>query len=148
MTRRNFVEQYKNIELVNVSYRGQAAELDHTSAYAQAGAVMIEFTQQNNDGPSAFTDMYAESEEGIHHVAIFVDDVQGEMKNLQASGFATATHYFTKEGNVEVAFVDTRAMLGHMLELYQPVQALTRFYAMVARSADTWDGEELFRYIN
>lgn len=139
---------YKNIELVDVSYRGQAAKLDHTSAYAQAGAVMIEFTQQNNEGPSAFTDMYGESGEGLHHVAIFVDDVQGEMLSLQTSGFETVTHYFTKEGNVEVAFVDTRTMLGHMLELYKPVEALTRFYAMVARSAEKWDGKELFRYIN
>jgi len=28
----------------------------------------------------------------------------------QASGFDTVTHYFKKEGNVEVAFVDIRAM--------------------------------------
>jgi len=35
-----------------------------------------------------------------------------------------------------------------MVELYKPVAALTRFYDTVARAAQTWDGIELFRYIN
>lgn len=139
---------YKNIELVDVSYRGEKAELDHSSAYAQAGSLMIEFTQQNNEGPSTFTDMYMNGEEGFHHVAIFVNNVEEEMSRLQSRGFETVTHYFTRDGNVEVAFVDTRAILGHMIELYNPVEALTRFYDAVARSVKKWDGKELFKYIN
>jgi hypothetical protein len=139
---------YKNIELVDVSYRGQKSVLDHTSAYAQAGPVMIEFTQQNNDAQSTFTDMYGDGEEGFHHVAIFVNDVKEEMSRLRDRGCETVTHYFTRDGNVEVAFADTRSILGHMVELYRPVDALTRFYAAVASSVEKWDGEELFRYIN
>lgn len=139
---------YKNIELVDVTYRGHKSELDHTSAYAQAGPVMIEFTQQNNNTQSTFTDMYTEGEEGFHHVAIFIDDVKEEMSRLQGKGYETVTHYFTREGNVEVAFIDTRSILGHMVELYKPVDALTRFYSAVAKSVENWDGKELFRYIN
>ena len=59
---------YHNIELTDVTYRGQPAELDHSSAYGQSGSLMIEFTQQNNVGPSAFTDMYPEGGEGIDDV--------------------------------------------------------------------------------
>ena len=139
---------YHNIELTDVTYRGQPAELDHSSAYGQSGSLMIEFTQQNNVGPSAFTDMYPEGGEGIHHVTMFVDDVASEMRRLQVLGCETVTHYFTRNGHVEVAFVDTRAILGHMLELYQPVESMTRFYRAVAKAADTWDGKELFHYIN
>lgn len=139
---------YKNIELVDVRYRGKKAALDHTSAYTQAGPLMLEFTQQNNDGPSAFTDMYPDGQEGIHHVAIFVDNLQAAMRYLNSIDCATVTHYFTRAGNVEVAFVDTRSILGHMVELYQPVAALTGFYDTVARAARTWDGKELFRYID
>jgi Glyoxalase/Bleomycin resistance protein/Dioxygenase superfamily len=139
---------YKHIELVDVSYRGQKAELDHSSAYAQAGPLMIEFTQQHNVGPSTFKDMYPNDEEGFHHVAIFVDNVAEEMSKLDATGCETVTHYFTRDGKVEVAFIDTRSVLGHMVELYKPVDALTRFYAAVARSATNWDGKKLFRYVN
>jgi glyoxalase/bleomycin resistance protein/dioxygenase superfamily protein len=139
---------YKNIELLDVSYRGQKSELDHSSAYAQTGSLMIEFTQQNNNAPSAFTDMYPNHEEGFHHVAIFVEDIAEEMLRLSALGCETVTHYFTREGNVEVAFIDTRSILGHMVEIYKPVDALTRFYSAVAKSVENWDGKELFRYIN
>ena len=139
---------YKNIELTDVTYRGRQAELDHSSAYAQTGSLMIEFTQQNNEGPSAFTDMYPDGGEGIHHVAMFVDDVGAEMRRLKALGCETVTHYFTRSGYVEVAFVDTRAILGHMVELYKPVESLTRFYQVVAKAAESWDGRDLFRYIN
>jgi hypothetical protein len=109
---------------------------------------MIEFTQQHNKAPSTFTDMFKNDDEGFHHVAIFVDNVAEEMLRLRALDCETVTHYFTREGNVEVAFVDTRSILGHMVELYKPVEALSRFYAAVAYSVQNWDGKELFRYIN
>lgn len=139
---------YRHIELRDVSYRGKPAELDHSSAYAQNGHLMIEFTQQNNQANSTFTDMYAEGEEGMHHVAMFVDNVQAEMQRLMAQGYETATHYFTSEGDVEVAFVDMRPVLGHMLELYEPGEPLLKFYRAVESAALTWDGKELFRYLN
>ncbi|HSN72231.1 MAG TPA: hypothetical protein VLT59_12020 [Steroidobacteraceae bacterium] len=40
-------------------YRGQPAPFDHTSAYGQAGEVMIEFITQHNHAPSAVRDQYA-----------------------------------------------------------------------------------------
>jgi hypothetical protein len=139
---------YKHIELSDVSYRGQKTELDHSSAYAQAGPLMIEFTQQHNNALSTYTDMYADGEEGFHHVAIFVDNLADEMSRLASKGCETVTHYFTRDGNVEVAFIDTRAIFGHMVELYKPVDALSRFYAAVEKSVKNWDGKELFRYVN
>ena len=137
---------YENIKLRDVSYRGEAAELDHSSAYGQAGDLMIEFVQQNNEGPSALTDMYPNGEEGLHHMAMFVDNVQKEMQRMENLGFQTANHYFAP-GKVEVAFIDTHSALGHMIEVYEPVQALKDFYAMVATSSKNWDGKELFRNI-
>ena len=41
--------------------------------------------------------------------------------------------------------LDTRSSLGHMLELYEPGEALTRFYAFVRRKAVDWDGSEPLR---
>ncbi len=133
---------YEHIPLQNVLYRGTPSELDHSSAYGQSGNIMIEFAQQNNDGPSAFRDMYPDGGEGLHHVAMFVDDIAVEVQKLEQQGFEIANHYFA--GDVEVAFVDTRSEFGHMLELYQPVTALEKFYAMVAKRSANWDGNDLF----
>ena len=41
--------------------------------------------------------------------------------------------------------VDSSAELGHMLELYEPGEALRRFYAYVRRAAQDWDGRDPVR---
>ena len=135
---------YKNIALENVTYRNEDSTLDHSSAYAQSGSIMLEFTQQNDNQASVFTEMYPDRQEGLHHVAIFVEDVQAAMDELNEKGIDTVTHFFTRDGHVEVAFMDFRSMLGHMVEIYQPVDALKKFYRAVASAAENWDGNELF----
>ena len=53
-----------------------------------------------------------------------------------------------RAGEIPEGIIDTRSILGHMLELYKPVPSLTRFYDAVAGAARKWDGKELFRYIS
>jgi len=125
-------------------HRGVVRPLDHSSAYGQWGGVMIEFVQQNNPGPSAFHDLYPEGSgrQGLHHVALFVDDVPAEMARFAAAGHDTALYAEMNDG-FAFAFVDTVASLGHMIELYSPVPVLTDFYAMVADAAKTFNGGEV-----
>ena len=137
-----------NIPLRHSLHRGAPQPLDHSSAYGQWGGVMLEFVQQNNPGPSAFHDMYPEGSgrTGIHHVALFVDDVKEELARLNADGFETAFYGEMNDG-FAFAFADTVAAYGHMLELYTPVPSLTGFYGMVARAAEGFDGTDPVRTI-
>ncbi|MDR2856994.1 MAG: VOC family protein [Novosphingobium sp.] len=137
-----------NIPLRRSLHRGVQRPLDHTSAYGQWGDIMIEFVQQNNPGPSPFHDVYPEgsNRSGIHHVALFVDDVGQELARLNASGFATALYAEMNDGFI-FAFADTVAAYGHMLELYAPTQQLTAFYETVAQAAIDFDGVEPVRSI-
>jgi hypothetical protein len=41
------------------------------------------------------------------------------------------------------SYVDTRPLLGHMIEVYPPGPGLTALYAEVARAAAEWDGRTL-----
>jgi catechol 2,3-dioxygenase-like lactoylglutathione lyase family enzyme len=135
-----------HIPLRRSLHRGVARTLDHSSAYGQWGEVMIEFVQQNNPGPSAFHDLYPEGSgaSGIHHVALFVDDVREALKRMEADGFETALYAEMNDG-FAFAFADTTAAYGHMIELYAPVPQLTDFYAMVAGAAADFDGTEPVR---
>lgn len=137
-----------HIPLASCLYRGRAAELDHSSAYGQWGDVMIEFVQQNNPGPSAFRDMYPEGSgrEGIHHVALFIDDVDASIAIYAAQGFDCALRAETGTGLV-FAMIDTVAAHGHMIELYSPTPSLTGFYAMIAEAAREGVGDALIRPI-
>jgi hypothetical protein len=138
----------ENIPLRRSLYRGVERPLDHTSAYGQWGAVMIEFVQQNNPGPSAFHDMYPQGSGrgGIHHVALFVDDLEAEIARCNAEGHATALYAEMSDG-FAFAMIDMVESLGHMVELYCPTPVLTGFYEFVGAAATGFDGTDPVRTI-
>tara|TARA_R110000868_G_scaffold16872_28_gene74792 strand:+ start:405 stop:932 length:528 start_codon:yes stop_codon:yes gene_type:complete len=136
-----------HIPLRRCVHRGVERPLDHSSAYGQWGDIMIEFVQQNGEGPSAFRGMFAQpGAQGLHHVALFVDDVDVAITDFAGAGHDLACRAEMNDGFV-FAFVDTVAAQGHMTELYAPVPQLTDFYAMVARAAQDFDGTDPLRPI-
>ena len=138
-----------NIPLARADHRGTARVLDHTSAYGQWGEVMIEFVQQNNPGPSAFRDLYPEGSGrwGLHHIALFVDDVDAALARFADAGHPAALYAQMHDGFV-FAFADTSTALGHMTEIYEPVPSLTKFYAMVAGAAQRYCGGDVLTTIS
>lgn len=124
-----------------VRYRGAPAALDHGSAYGQWGEVMVEFVCQHNAGPSAFHDLFPRGSGrfGLHHVAVFVDDLDREIAEFAARGAECALYAETEA--LAFAMVDTSATLGHMIELYEPTPVLTGFYDRI-RAAARADGDD------
>ncbi len=134
----------KHIPLENVVHRDKPAALDHTSAYGQLGSVMIELIQQHGEYPSVFRDMYAPGEYGLHHMAYFAADFDAELARLHGLGYDTAMMANTALGP-RFAFADATTRLGHMLEVYEESQGMRGFYAMVADTAQGWDGADPVR---
>lgn len=120
-----------------VRYRGQPAALDHGSAYGQWGEVMVEFVVQHDEGPSAFHDLYPRDSGrfGLHHVAVFVDDLDTTIERFGERGAKCALYAETEA--LAFAMVDTSATLGHMIELYEPTPVLTGFYDRIRAAART-----------
>lgn len=119
-----------------VRHRGRPAALDHGSAYGQWGEVMVEFVQQHDAGPSAFHDMYPRGSGrfGMHHVALFVDDLTAAIDRFGAGGDECAL--YAETGTTAFAMIDTVRHYGHMIELYEPSRVLLDFYARVRAMAD------------
>jgi hypothetical protein len=136
----------ERIELARAEHRGEPCLFVHSSAYGQWGDVMMELVQQDVEGPSPFRDMFAPGDEGLHHVATFVDDVQPAIDRYAKAGLPLATRAVTRSG-VEFAFVDATTTLGHMIELYVASPALRGFYDFVRSSAVGWDGRHPVRPI-
>jgi catechol 2,3-dioxygenase-like lactoylglutathione lyase family enzyme len=136
----------RHVALASSLHRGVERAFDHSSAYGQWGDVMVELVVQHNPDPSALHDMFSHGSgaEGLHHAALFVDDLDAEIARFAADGAALAQLSVTQTGTA-FAFVDTRASLGHMLELYEPTPQLTGFYDFVADAAQGWDGRDLIR---
>jgi catechol 2,3-dioxygenase-like lactoylglutathione lyase family enzyme len=136
----------ERIPLAESVHRGSDCPFVHTSAYGQSGAVMLEFVQQDEEGPSPFRDLYAPEEEGIHHVAYFAADLDEAIAHLERLGHVLATRAVTVTGQT-FAFVDATPTLGHMIELYEPTDGLTGFYELVRRAAEEWDGSDPLRAV-
>ena len=134
----------EHIALERSLHRGAPAVFDHSSAYGQAGDLMVELITQHNEGPSALRDMYAPHQTGIHHVAYFVPSLDAALGEFRRRGDAIALEARTATG-VDFAMVDQVSLLGHMLELYEPGEDLKRFYAYVRQKSEGWDGSRPLR---
>ena len=132
----------RHIVLPQVSYRGRPSQLDISAAYVQAGPIQIELVTQHDDTPSAFRDVYAADQEGFHHVAVIPDDYDELVAAYAEQGFPVVTELRTASGR-GAAYIDTRAMLGHMVEIYVISDSLTALYRDVAAAAKNWDGKQL-----
>ena len=131
----------RRVQFKQSLYRGTQMPLDISVAFVQAGNVQVELICQHNPGPSAFRDMFAEGEEGLHHVAVFPEDYTRLVSAYQARGFAVAAE--VGSAGMGAAFIDTRETWGHMLEVYRGNDSIRALYRLVADAARDWDGRTL-----
>ena len=131
----------EHIGLKDIVYRGESVELDISAGFVQAGDIQIEFIQQHNDGPSCYRDQFAPGEEGFHHVAVLCEDYDAEYKRYVDNGFPSATEF--DSGGRQIAYMDTRASTGCMVELYPDVEGIHTLYKTVRDIQEGWDGKQL-----
>lgn len=136
----------QHIPLSRALYRGTPTVFDHTSAYGQAGELMVELIMQHGDDASVLRDRFAAHQSGLHHIACFVPDLAAALAEHVRLGRTVALDARTTTG-VDFAMIDLSAELGHMLELYERSEPLERFYAFVRRKSQDWDGSEPVRYL-
>jgi hypothetical protein len=86
--------------------------------------------------------MYPSSAEGLHHLALFPRDHDALVAHYAGQGCAVATGLRTAEGR-GASYVDARALVGHMIEVYRVNQSLFELYRLVADRAAAWDGGAL-----
>jgi catechol 2,3-dioxygenase-like lactoylglutathione lyase family enzyme len=134
----------ERIPLEFARYRGTPQNWVHTSAYGQAGDIMIELISQPDDEPSVLRERFGRTQSGLHHVAAFVENLEEAVAAERARGVDIALEARTTTG-VDFVMVDTVATFGHMIELYEPNPALRDFYAFVRRKAANWDGRNPVR---
>lgn len=128
-----------HIELASARIRGAPDEFDHSSAYGQWGAVMVELVEEHT------TPLVARGS-GVHHVAFMVEELAAARAWCEQAGWSELLDAVTSGGQ-EFVFMDARAELGHLVELYERSDRLTGFYTYIAALADGWDGSDPVRSI-
>lgn len=126
-------------------YRGVPADpIRLSNVFVQAGAVVFELIQLRSEAPSAFHDMIADDRPVFHHVAVWATDYEQDRDAAIAAGYPVASE-FTIWGDVRICYLDTRAAIGHMTELYPEHPGVRAMYERTRREAAEWDGRALIR---
>ena len=131
----------RHIAVTDAVYFGVPTLFDHTSAYGQAGDMMIELFCQHNLDPTPVRDWPADR---LHHIAYFAESLAAETARLASLGIGVA---MTAMAGQRFTFFDTATHLGHYLECYEPSPRLLGFYEMVRQSSVGWQGCDPVRMI-
>ena len=132
-----------DVQVEQARYRGQPTEFPVRLALGQAGPLQIELIEQLDDTPSVYRDSVPFGQDGFHHMAAFVDDVDAEIARYKAAGADLAYDgYF---GDVRLGYVDTRAQFGFMIELFDHRPGMDALFAYVAEQGAQWDGVDPIR---
>jgi hypothetical protein len=120
-------------------HRGEPADFPAvTAAIAYAGDLQIELVSQDNDDRGVFRDLYDRGQSGLHHLARICADYEAERDALVEGGAELA--FEGTVGGSRTCWVDTSPTLGFMMELLEPSQMRSDWFAHMHRAADTWDG--------
>lgn len=120
------------------SYRGTAIQADVSYAFGYLGGMMIQFIEQHDDQPSIYRDMYADGEEGFHHIAYLVSDFAAERRRWLDLGYELATELYAD--GVNAAYFDTRALNGGFTEIHGDPMHIMGLFALWKRAHEAWDG--------
>ena len=135
-----FVTEYRDA-FQDVIYRGERGVLDMKVALAQNGPVQVELIEPSST-PSAYRDS-VKSGTGFHHMCAWSEDVSADVAYLESLGYPAANT--AKVRDIEFAYVDTRPLLGCMLE-FVTVNAPTQArFAEIAAAGEHWDGTDPIR---
>ena len=135
-----------HIQFGDLTYRGQPATLDQSSALGQWGTVQVELFQQHCDSPSGAREMVAAGQTGLQHVTWFASDIEAEGRRLVRLGFdEVMTARLPVMGDVRIGWWDARPVLGCMVEVYEESALMRKFYRRIAAASDDWQGDDPLR---
>ena len=127
----------------NIRYRGRPGTMDVSLAVAQSDGIQVELIQQHCDSPSPYREVYAPGQEGFHHLAHIVPDLDAAVAHYAARGIEVVIS--AEVGAIRYAYVDTRATLGQMTELVGDHPDVRGLFKVVADAAVGWDGRDPVR---
>jgi len=76
----------EHIPFDEVTYRGEPAVYDHSSAFGAWGPILVELTQVHDAQPAGLRNSLIAPGGGVGHVAWLADSLEDEIARLEAAG--------------------------------------------------------------
>ncbi|AEJ61968.1 lactoylglutathione lyase-like lyase [Spirochaeta thermophila DSM 6578] len=103
-------------EEAHTLYRGSPTPARARLAFIPAGQVTVELIEPD-EHPSIWREFLDEGGEGLHHLGVYVKDLPQRARRIEALGFPLVQQGDYPGGRY--AYMDTRSLLGVMLELLE-----------------------------
>ncbi len=133
----------EHIPFDEVTYQGEPAVYDHSSAFGAWGPLIVELTQVHEARPAGLRDTLVLAGAGVGHVAWLVDALDDEVARLETKGLTP--FHAGRTGPASAVWLDGGDVFGHPVEVLERRDELLGFYAMVRDAAVGWDGSEPLR---
>jgi hypothetical protein len=133
---------YRDFELAECFYEGEAITQVISVAFAQAGPVQVELIEQHGDTKSAYR---GRASGNAHHVAVWTREYDRDVDGYRARGL-TDMQWGTASGKPDERFVYLApGGPGPMIEVVEVHEPKARTYRAIAEAARTYDGSEPVR---
>jgi catechol 2,3-dioxygenase-like lactoylglutathione lyase family enzyme len=129
----------EHLQFDEVTYRGEPAAYDHSSAFASLGPVLAELTVVHSAEPEGLREMLAGPlAPAVGHLGFLAASLETETARLEAAG--APLFHTGRTGPASAAWFDGGELLGHNIEVLQSAPPLLGFYDEVRAAARAWDG--------
>lgn len=136
----------EHIEFETVTFRGEPAVYDHSSAFGRWGPMIVELTQVHDARPAGLHEALVAPGGGVGHVAWLAESLEQETARLGTLGIEP--FHTGRTGPASAVWFDGGPLLGHPIEVLELRDELLGFYAMVRAAADGWDGSDPLRIMH
>jgi hypothetical protein len=132
----------EHIVFDEVTYLGEPAAYDHSSAFGHWGPLIVELTQMHDAEPAGLRERLMAPGTGVGHVAWLAESLEAETERLTRSGLRA--FHTGRTGPASAVWFDG-GDLGHPIEVLERRDELLRFYDGVHRAAEGWAGSAPLR---
>jgi 4-hydroxyphenylpyruvate dioxygenase-like putative hemolysin len=126
------VGPWKVVDLpsINATLHGKPVEYALRIGLAKVGCIVLELIQVL-EGETIHTEFLRKRGEGIHHIALCVDDLDNIVEEWEAAGIEVLqrSRLPTQEGDAAgIAYMDTEELIGIIIELARAPRSRIDFY--------------------
>jgi len=133
----------EHIVFDEVTYHGELAVYDHSSAFGAWGPIIVELTQVHDVQPAGLGYALVPAGGGVGHVAWLAESLEAEVTRLKDAGLTP--FHAGRTGPASAVWFDGGPLLGHPIEVLEQRDELLGFYALVRQAAAGWDGSDPYR---
>ncbi len=136
---------FEKAPVQNFRYHGEPSDLVASIALANSGPLQIELIQQRNDAPSMYRDFVEAGNEGLQHIAYWMQQFDVEIGRLRSAGYRIGQSGEAGGPDGRFVYLETEAHPGTVVEMSEISGTKGRFFEMIAAAARDWDGSNPVR---